>query len=714
MSIDHPLQARALASLRDQLFIDDEWAWGTDRGFSWIAHRYRQDFRLSPIRQSRGLEVFDLTSEVVLVQDVAASRRKVETMLSELNRACVGDGIVWDPANQRILSYCAVTLHEETFEWRMKEFASFAIIQLTQAEIMMDDVARMLEGTPAHSGHPKSGRRQTADDMLQVIAEVFAPIGQQNSRFRSASEFTAAEDWVRESTEFKTFGSSEAGIAVEVPFMNDDTVLVQLDPTIEHPRLGSGLLVTAQLRLPADLLEERTRDEATLAVAVSLVQAEWKGALEGHRYGGWCARDTPAGPTVAHAFFVPNALFRSGVILDLMMAELYRAVWVGELFERDGPGEFRLSGNVSDQQHATGPLVPLEARAKDFPPSTVKELFAPGLAPMGVEFIEDGKSLLALRGGGVEIWDAQSGDRRQATKLSGDLRLSLAWDVEPGGAWILWGGRAGELYKINLKNGEAERLTRPQDLNRLLLGTTTEESTRDAEKPYSTPCSISLSPSAREAVVAYGHEYALIWNLQTRSVPGVLGGGIGSGRVYRVGWSLDGQFILSRDSNGSTIIWDAHSGRQLFHVFTDDSIGKTSDADPDAMTGGVGAVEFTTDSRHLALAEREIVKVVEIETGKEVARWIGHKSRHPILGEYPGMPRIHDICFSDDGQRGMTVGVDSSLRVWNTFTGEELWRVTPDPCCIDWGALAPQGRAVAWAGCPGGRLYSLGKEDHSH
>ena len=46
--------------------------------------------------------------------------------------------------------------------------------------------------------------------------------------------------------------------------------------------------------------------------------------------------------------------------------------------------------------------------------------------------------------------------------------------------------------------------------------------------------------------------------------------------------------------------------------------------------------------------------------------------------------------------------------MWHAATGEELWSAVPDPCCMDWADLSPDGRHVAWTGCPGTRAYSLG------
>jgi hypothetical protein len=80
---------------------------------------------------------------------------------------------------------------------------------------------------------------------------------------------------------------------------------------------------------------------------------------------------------------------------------------------------------------------------------------------------------------------------------------------------------------------------------------------------------------------------------------------------------------------------------------------------------------------------------------------------HPIIGEYDRMPRIHDIRFSGDGSRVLTVGVDVTLRVRKVETGEQIWAARPAPCCVDWGDLSPDGRQALWVGCPGMRVFDL-------
>jgi hypothetical protein len=126
-----------------------------------------------------------------------------------------------------------------------------------------------------------------------------------------------------------------------------------------------------------------------------------------------------------------------------------------------------------------------------------------------------------------------------------------------------------------------------------------------------------------------------------------------------------------------------------------------------SMGGGVGPVGFTTDSSAMLAADGEVVRLWEIATRVEISQWVGHEPWHPILGEYDAAPRIHDVRLSEDGRYALTVGVDATLRVWEVYSGREVWKVTPDPCCVDWAVLSQDGGHVLWAGCPGLRLYGV-------
>ena len=120
-------------------------------------------------------------------------------------------------------------------------------------------------------------------------------------------------------------GASERGIAIEVPFGSDDTALIQLKADQARPTLGSGLLVTLQIRPPEG------RGDLTIArLAADLNWRECDQAKSLHQYGAWHARDE----LLAHVHFLPNAEFRPGVTPIAAQSQIHRAIWADLILNR--------------------------------------------------------------------------------------------------------------------------------------------------------------------------------------------------------------------------------------------------------------------------------------------------------------------------------------------------------------------------------------------
>ncbi len=190
--------------------------------------------------------------------------------------------------------------------------------------------------------------------------------------------------------------------------------------------------------------------------------------------------------------------------------------------------------------------------------------------------------------------------------------------------------------------------------------------------------------------------------------------GEGPRRIYRVAWSPDGRCVMTRDDRGTIKLWDVETRGERLSVEAPHDPRPTGVDRPDDMpaalsfAGGIGAIAFTPDSRHLAAGDGEVIRLWSAGTGRQTGTFVGHGAMHPILGRYEGAPRIRHVGFSASGQRALTVGVDSALRVWDVPSGQEIWSTVPDRCCIDLGDISPDGRYAVWAGCPGVRVYEVG------
>jgi hypothetical protein len=306
------LVTRALEQVAATLMIDDEWSVRGERELTWTGHRLGQTFTVAGPYQSNGVQVCRISSTVPVV--VAPQAEELDEVLSVLNHLSVADTLVSHPTEGLIKSHLAAVFHEETFDWRLSQFVSLAVIQLALLEAR--GLEQLFRGDIPRWMHPESGERSVPDDMLNIVEELFRPRGQGRSAFLSSEEFSSIESWVRNTPCFSA-GGSEEGIAIEVPFGADDTSMVHLHADQVHPTLGTGLLVTLKLRLGDP--------QQRLSVARVAADMNWRECEHPsqHQYGAWHAKDD----LLAHAYFLPNAMFAPGVALDAAIGAVNRAAW---------------------------------------------------------------------------------------------------------------------------------------------------------------------------------------------------------------------------------------------------------------------------------------------------------------------------------------------------------------------------------------------------
>jgi hypothetical protein len=177
-------------------------------------------------------------------------------------------------------------------------------------------------------GEPDASRPSPRGDghlhgILELIAEVYAPLGQNPSRWAGTGEFERfTEKWGKSDNCFG-FGDP-TGMTLETPFGND-SALIRLLTSEKHPQLGHGLLATLQLPLSDDHQAiARTAAELNLLEEIS-----WTGFPQ---FGCWHTGDNRAGqPGLAFTLFMPNALYQPGLAAQIAFWFLRRVRWVREL-----------------------------------------------------------------------------------------------------------------------------------------------------------------------------------------------------------------------------------------------------------------------------------------------------------------------------------------------------------------------------------------------
>lgn len=197
--------------------------------------------------------------------------------------------------------------------------------------------------------------------------------------------------------------------------------------------------------------------------------------------------------------------------------------------------------------------------------------------------------------------------------------------------------------------------------------------------------------------------------------------------VAELALSPDGGLLLSGSSDGTVVLWEPVTGKQVrsFEEGYCDAVAISRDGQlaAHAVGGGVihvwnlgtgetvrrilrhgdaiASVDFSNDSHYLISGDyRGVVQIWEISTGREVA------------ASMPDTPsQVHfvgRISVLPDGRHFIVSSMDGTLRVLELLTAREVYRIVAETHCTRQIAVSPDGRYVASGG--GYWLDSDGKQ----
>jgi hypothetical protein len=155
--------------------------------------------------------------------------------------------------------------------------------------------------------------------MLNIL-HVVAQHSGMRSHFTDAEEMNSVYEHVRALNGWAfSLKGSPAGIAIEVPFGDNSTALIELLTEVPHPQLGNGLLVLSRIR-PA----QRCDLESVLSLIEKL---NCESLIEQSVFpsiGAWSAWELEGKWAPAFSTFIPNLIAAQGVARDTAAVAMAR------------------------------------------------------------------------------------------------------------------------------------------------------------------------------------------------------------------------------------------------------------------------------------------------------------------------------------------------------------------------------------------------------
>jgi WD40 repeat protein/serine/threonine protein kinase len=396
--------------------------------------------------------------------------------------------------------------------------------------------------------------------------------------------------------------------------------------------------------------------------------------------------------------------------------------------------------------------------------SQTKQVLTVCFSPDGGRIVTGGSD------GPAEVWDARTG--RSLHTLEGHTHWVIRACFSPDGKRIatsshdrtvkLWNARDGtEILTLNEKGPwGAVGLSFSPDGKRLLTldsdGTLTfrdvqtGRALRSARLPGLNTKGICYSPDGKRLAAWSNADHVKVWDAETFRE--VLALELPTpAYIADLCFRPDGQQLVLATSDQRVQIWDAHTGKvlralqghhdhvmgvrfrpdgkELVSVSLDGTVkGWDPDREQRALPLGghrdaVTSVCFRPDGKRLASASRDLVKLSDPTTGRQLlalegasgARSLGFRpdgkrlavgldegaiqirdaQTGQILRTLPGHRNwVHSVCYSPDGQWLASASQDGTVRLWEARTGQpaRTWRFDHVAFCV---CFSPDGTRLA-------------------
>lgn len=282
--------------------IDKKYVEEIENGFNWWPGHHKVTVRCAPKDDASDPDCWRLTVCTEFVKGINFENAKMAALIASMGSFSPSYGV-----------------RPQTAGWLPAFFARIVIMQPIDAQRTADPYAEMLRGNANKSGSRFDSGSTEIDDILNVAQGIFAPMGEEPSKWIGSTEFSdIAERYGRSDLSFGTGGPD--GLTLETPFGKSSS-LIRLHHDIKHPALGSGLLGT--IRLP--VLESLEASTNTCMWLNFFCSRHWTDAPV---HGTWHPQEIRKDEYASsYGAFVPNALYADGVATNVALWNLGLARW---------------------------------------------------------------------------------------------------------------------------------------------------------------------------------------------------------------------------------------------------------------------------------------------------------------------------------------------------------------------------------------------------
>ena len=473
------------------------------------------------------------------------------------------------------------------------------------------------------------------------------------------------------------------------------SVLLAAEAMQRFPSIDAHVVLRAGVSLLPRQLAQMVHDGNVRCVAMAI---DGKYAVSGSEDGTARVWEVPSGKLLARlehggpvtAVLIANdgnyLATRGETKAGKVAVRLWRAPG-GKLITQISQADGAIAFSPDSKRFAVATSVATSGGLLIYDPATGKKsLSIFGNAPHALAFTADGGRLT----NGERVWDAVTGqevsrfqfqpgenDQVRAATFSPDDKFIV---TGTGGQFAcLWDAATGQRLKT-FRQKRQKSYPALEDLFR-----------------HDFSMTVSFSPDGKYLATAGGDIQARVWEIEGQKEVATLPH---QNMVSWAAFTSDGQQVLTTGDDGTVRLWEALSGHELTRITENQEAERASEASPtssgkyvvvgagrrvsvwETATGRVGRrlvhktavtdVSFSRDGKLLASCDTTTARVWDAASGESIAP--------PVIQQEPNIgssmrDQLKSVDFSADGKLLGTANGDSTARIWDVSSGNEIVRL---------------------------------------